>query len=174
MQWAERSLQFTTESLSVYRAVLLLHWPSCDGVHLQISRPGVESCFPHGEFSGSSHTSDLKIGSSGAAMPRAWWYRVSTGTGWSGVNILWLDDRMFDLQLQSQCGSTYNCQSLLIPGIHLHAAGMLSNQQTTTSSEFPVVNHWPSPVCPLRLSQVGQDWRILMLRHSQHGLCHIA
>ena len=40
------------------------------------------------DFSGSSHTSDLKIGAPVAAPPGAWRYRVSTGTGRSGVSIL--------------------------------------------------------------------------------------
>ena len=39
-------------------------------------------------FSGSSHTSDLKIGTPVATLPGAWRYRVSTGTGQPGVNIL--------------------------------------------------------------------------------------
>ena len=45
--------------------------PACDGI-----------------FSGSSHTSDLKIGTPVATLPGAWRYRVSTGTGWPGVSIL--------------------------------------------------------------------------------------
>ena len=36
-------------------------------------------------FPGSSHTSDLKIGSPVATLPGAWLYRVSVGTGWPGV-----------------------------------------------------------------------------------------
>ena len=39
-------------------------------------------------FSRSSHTTDLKLGTSAATLPGAWCYRVSAGTGWSGVNIL--------------------------------------------------------------------------------------
>ena len=39
-------------------------------------------------FSGSSHTSDLKIGTPVATMPGAWRYRVSIGTGRPGVSIL--------------------------------------------------------------------------------------
>ena len=39
-------------------------------------------------FSGSSHTSDLKIGTPVATLPDTWCYRVSTGTGWPGVSIL--------------------------------------------------------------------------------------
>ena len=41
-----------------------------------------------GIFSGSSHTSDLKIGTPVATLPGAWCYRVSAGTGWTGVSIL--------------------------------------------------------------------------------------
>ena len=41
-----------------------------------------------GIFSGSSHTSDLKIGTPVATLPDAWCYRVSAGTGWPSVSIL--------------------------------------------------------------------------------------
>ena len=41
-----------------------------------------------GIFSGSSHTSDFKIGTPLATLPGAWRYRVSTGTGRPGVSIL--------------------------------------------------------------------------------------
>ena len=41
-----------------------------------------------GIFSGSSRTSDLKIGTPVATLPGAWRYRVSTGTGQPGVSIL--------------------------------------------------------------------------------------
>ena len=37
---------------------------------------------------GSSHTSDLNIGSSVATLPGTWRYRVSAGTEWPGVSIL--------------------------------------------------------------------------------------
>ena len=40
------------------------------------------------DFSGSSHTSDLKIGTPVATMPGAWRYRISAGTGWPSVSIL--------------------------------------------------------------------------------------
>ena len=39
-------------------------------------------------FLGSSHTSDLKIGTPVATQPGAWCYRVSAQTGWPGVSIL--------------------------------------------------------------------------------------
>ena len=40
------------------------------------------------DFSWSSHTSDLKIGTLVATLPGAWRYRVGAGTGWPGVTIL--------------------------------------------------------------------------------------
>ena len=45
-----------------------------------------------GIFSGSSHTSDLKIGTPVATLPGAWCYKVSTGAGRPGVSILWLGE----------------------------------------------------------------------------------
>ena len=49
--------------------------------------PGFESHFRL-DFSGSSHTRDLKIGTPVATLPGTWHYRVSTGTGRPGVCIL--------------------------------------------------------------------------------------
>ena len=40
------------------------------------------------DFSGSSHTSELKIGTTVATLPDVWRYRVSAGTGRAGVSIL--------------------------------------------------------------------------------------
>ena len=39
-------------------------------------------------FSGSSHTSDFKIGTPVATLPGTWRYRVSAGTGQPGVGML--------------------------------------------------------------------------------------
>ena len=45
--------------------------------------------FPlHRDFSGITHSSDLKIGIQVATLPRAWHYRVSIMTGWPSVSIL--------------------------------------------------------------------------------------
>ena len=41
-----------------------------------------------GIFSGSSHTSDFKIGTPMPILPGAWRYRVSAGTGRPGVSVL--------------------------------------------------------------------------------------
>ena len=40
----------------------------------------------------SSHTSDLKIGTPVATLPGAWCYRVSAGTGWPSVSVLWVGE----------------------------------------------------------------------------------
>ena len=40
------------------------------------------------DFSRSSHTHDLKIGTPVATLSGAWHYRVSAGTGWSSVSIM--------------------------------------------------------------------------------------
>ena len=53
--------------------------------------PEFESRFRR-DFSGSSRTSDFKIGTPLASLPGAWRYRVSTGTGRPGVSILWLGE----------------------------------------------------------------------------------
>ena len=63
-------------------------------VGLVVRRPPQERKIPGSNpacvviFSGSSHTSDLKIGTPVATLPGAWRYRVSTGTGQPGVSIL--------------------------------------------------------------------------------------
>ena len=49
--------------------------------------PGFESRLRR-DFSGSTHTSDLKIATPVATLPGSWHYRVSAGTGWPGVSIL--------------------------------------------------------------------------------------
>ena len=49
--------------------------------------PGFESRWRR-DFSGSSHTSDLNIGTPVATLPGARRYRVSVGTGRPGVSIL--------------------------------------------------------------------------------------
>ena len=54
-----------------------------------VEDPGFESRLRL-DFSGLSHTSDLKIGTPVATLPGAWQYWVSTGSGQPGVSILWL------------------------------------------------------------------------------------
>ena len=54
---------------------------------VQRSNPACDGIFP-----GSSHTSDLKIGTPVASLPGAWHYRVRAGTGWPGVSILLLGE----------------------------------------------------------------------------------
>ena len=67
------------------------HWPSGSGVRLD-SRPRVQILLALGFFGGSSHNSDLKIGTPVATLPGIWCYRVSTGNGQPSVCILWLGE----------------------------------------------------------------------------------
>ena len=60
-----------------------LYHPLCDHCSEQVN--GVDL---HAIFSGSSHTSDLKIDILVAALQGAWRSRVSVGTGWPGLSIL--------------------------------------------------------------------------------------
>ena len=52
-----------------------------------VEDPGFESRLRR-DFFGSSHISDLKIGTPVATLPGAWHFRVSARTGWPGVSIL--------------------------------------------------------------------------------------
>ena len=62
------------------------------------------------DFSGSSHTSDLNIGTSVATLPGAWRYRVSAGTGgpvsvYCAYSILG-EVESWICKILSQCGRT--------------------------------------------------------------------
>ena len=112
---------------------------------LRAEAPGFESHL-RWDFSGSSHTSDLKIGTPVATLPGAWRYRVSAGIGRSCVSILWL--RLGEVEslicsFYLSVAACKNCLSRSVPEIHPHVAGTLSNQQTTTtwSLSFPVMRH---------------------------------
>ena len=82
-------------------ARLLPHTPLCSAyrlVGLVVRHPPRERKVPGsnpacaGIFSGSSRTCDLNIGTPVATLPGAWRYRVSAGTGRTGVSILWLGE----------------------------------------------------------------------------------
>ena len=55
-----------------------------------------------GNVFGSSHTSDLKMGTPVATLPGAWRHRVSAGTGWPCVSILRLGEVESSSSLHSQ------------------------------------------------------------------------
>ena len=78
-----------------------------------------------GIFSGSSHTSGFKIGTPMAALPGAWRYRVSAGTGWPDVSVLWLGE-MENLVCNFYLSVAV---SRSVPEILWYVAGTLSNQQ---------------------------------------------
>ena len=62
-------------------------WPCGKASASRAEDPGFESRLRQ-VFSGSSHTSDSKLGTPVATLPGAWCYRVSVGTGRPGVSIL--------------------------------------------------------------------------------------
>ena len=66
-------------------------WPSGKASASRAEDPGFESRCA-GIFSGSSHTSDSKIGTPVATLPGAWRYRVRAGTGRPGVSVLWMGE----------------------------------------------------------------------------------
>ena len=101
----ERLLSKSLTTLEVVTYYLVVHTGPGDGVEgsvlsrhllvgLVVRCPPRERKIPGsnpacaGIFSGSSHTSDSKIGIPVATMPGAWRYRVSAGTGRPGVSIL--------------------------------------------------------------------------------------
>ena len=77
---------------SINRGVVCAHrpprWPSGKASASRAEDPGFESRLRRDFFSGSSHTSDSKMGTPVATLPGAWRYRVSTGTGRPGVSTL--------------------------------------------------------------------------------------
>ena len=70
----------------------LPQWPSGQDVCLKSGRPGFNSCLHRGSFFVSSHTSYKKIDTPAATLLGAWRYRVSTGTGYPCVSIVWLGE----------------------------------------------------------------------------------
>ena len=86
-----------------------------------------------------------KIDSPVATLPSAWHYKVSTGTGLSGVSILWRG-RTESLQLLSKCGSMYNCLSRSIPEVHQHVAGTLNIEGSRPEWCISTIYHaWDTP-----------------------------
>ena len=57
----------------------------------RVADPGLDARLRR-DFSGSSHTSDFKIGTPVATLPGAWRDRASAGTGRLGVSILSLGE----------------------------------------------------------------------------------
>ena len=63
-------------------------WPSGSGLRPERGRSRVRIPLAPGFFPGSSHTSDLKIGTPEATLRGAWRDRVRAGTGRPGISIL--------------------------------------------------------------------------------------
>ena len=80
-----------------------------------------------------------------STLPGAWRYRVSAGTGWPSVSILWLGEMEswicnFYFSEAARKLFVWTDPSLIL---HSHVAGTLSNQQTSLPHCFPFsVNRW--------------------------------
>ena len=124
-----------------------------------------------GIFSGSSHTSDLKIGAPVATLPGVWRYRVSAGTGRPSISILWLGE-MESLICNFYLSVAARKLVWADPSPrYSRVAGMLSNQQITFLSVSPYLESqqseltlWSVPIQTSSLSvhlpdfSVGQLW----------------
>ena len=81
--------------------------------------PCIIPAFPRGDFSGSSHTSDFKIGT--PVLPCQVPGDEGSAVGLVGPVSVYCDlvrYESFDLQLLSQFGSTFTCLSRSVPEIH--------------------------------------------------------
>ena len=88
----DHSYEYTMSSWLFLSMVLLCAWASMSLLSaLRAKDPGFESRLRR-DFCGSSYTSDLKTGTPVATLPGAWRCRISDGTGWPGVSILWLGE----------------------------------------------------------------------------------
>ena len=105
---------------------------------LRAKDPGFESRLWQ-DFSGLSHTSDSKIDTPVVTLPGAWRYRISTGTGWPGVSILWLGE-VESLICNFSVWQHYNCLSRSVPEILTCCweVKQLTNKQTPAGTlEWP-------------------------------------
>ena len=111
-------------------------WPSGKASASRTEDPGFESRLRRKFFGVESYQWLKNWHSSGyparrlALLGQHWDWSARcqyTVTGWG---------RTFDLQLLSQCGSTYNCLSRSVPEIHSSVAGTLNNKQIAVVSVF--------------------------------------
>ena len=65
-----------------------------------------------------------------ATLSCAWCYRVSAGTGWSGVSILWPGEMKSWIWIFYLSVAAHKKVSRSVPEIHLRVPETLSNQQT--------------------------------------------
>ena len=102
---------------------------------LRAADPGFSSYMCCADFSGSSHTSDLKICTPVATLPGAQHYRVRAGIGWPGDSILWLGEIVWSATSVSVWQHAKLSRS--IQEIHTHFAG--TNKQAVLFYPFPTL-----------------------------------
>ena len=141
--------------------------PVCDIPHLKdrlgglvakastsrVVGPGFESRLRQ-DFSGSSHTSDFKIGTPVATLPGAWRYRVIAGTGRPGVSIQcdWVRQKVWSA-ISVSVWQHVKLFEQICPWDNSHVAGMLRKQPTNSPD--------------LKMGMAAESWRrwYLVLKH---------
>ena len=121
--------------------------------------PGFESRLRR-DFSGSSHTSDFKIGIPVDTLPGAWYYRVSAGTGWPGVSILWLGEME---SLVSKVYLSVAAHNIVWADPYLRYTSMLLGHEATNQQTSKATVQTPESVQLLFCSRGSgwlRDWRI--------------
>ena len=110
--------------------------------------PGFESRLRR-DFSGSSHTSDVEIGTPVTTLPDAWQLRVSTGTGRLGVSILCLGEvegLICNFYLSVAARETEQIRP--VPGTHWQVAGTSRWQLTNSTNSISLKQHLPETASP--------------------------
>ena len=93
--WSEKDGEWASGPFFISFTVLVCLTNRLVGLVVKVSAsraedPRFESRL-HRDFLGP-YTSDFKIGTPVATLPGAWCWRVSAGTSWPGVSILWLGE----------------------------------------------------------------------------------
>ena len=128
-------------------------WPSGYGVRLKSGRPGFDSPFLQGDFSGSSHTTDLKIGTLVAALPgvmgsalglvgpvsvHTWWGReVYFATSISVWHHVQLSEQIGPWGTLACCGYVRQPTTTTIRWSHTSDLGI-----NTPVATLPGTRHW--------------------------------
>ena len=123
---------------------------------LWAEEPVFDSPLCLGDFSGSSHISDLKLGTPVATLPGAWRYRVSAGTGWPGISILWLGE--VESSICNFCLSVVACRLVCVDPSLRYTSTLLGHKATNKQTVWAV--------CFLHMSLCGHGifWISLSLR----------
>ena len=127
----------------------------------------------HRDFFGVESYQWLKIGTPVATLPGAWRYRVSAGTGWPGVSILWLGE--MESLICNFCLSVAACKIVWADPWDTVACCWDVKQPTNKQTNLPLPpslliflssSLCLSPLLPLFLFSVNKSKRFAMYYYS--------